>query len=129
MTKMGGMATSAPKMAVALVIISFASIGLPLTNGFIGEFMLFNGLFQSASVYHIGFMVVAALGIILGAVYTLNMVQKAAYGNTVEMEVQKDLAVNEYIGLAIIIGIIIFFGVYPQPLLDLTAGMATSLVP
>ncbi len=128
MTKMGGMATSAPQMAIALLIISFASIGLPLTNGFVGEFMLFTGLFQSASIYHIGFMVVAALGVILGAVYTLNMVQKVAYGNTREQVINKDLAVNEYIGLAIIIAIIIFLGVYPKPLLDLTAGVVNTLV-
>jgi NADH-quinone oxidoreductase subunit M len=128
MTKMGGMATAAPQMAIALLIISFASIGLPLTNGFVGEFMLFTGLFQSASIYHIGFMVVAALGVVLGAVYTLNMVQKVAYGNTVEMVEQKDMAINEYVGLSIIIAIIIFLGVYPKPLLDLTAGIVNTLV-
>ena len=68
MTKLGGMATSAPRMAIALVIISFANIAMPLTNGFIGEFMLFNGLFSSASAYRVTFMVVAGLGVILGAV-------------------------------------------------------------
>lgn len=129
MTKLGGMATSAPQMAIALVIISFANIALPLTNGFIGEFMLFNGLFSSASAYRITFMVVAGLGVILGAVYTLNMVQKTAYGNTVEMKMQKDLTANEFAGLAIIIAIILFLGVYPKPLLDMTAGVANMMIP
>lgn len=129
MTKLGGMATSAPQMAIALVIISFANIALPLTNGFIGEFMLFNGLFSSASAYRITFMVVAGLGVILGAVYTLNMVQKTAYGNTVEMKMQKDLTANEFTGLAIIIAIILFLGVYPKPLLDMTAGVANMMIP
>ena len=45
MTKLGGMAITAPQMAIALVIISLANVALPLTNGFVGEFMLFNGLF------------------------------------------------------------------------------------
>jgi NADH-quinone oxidoreductase subunit M len=129
MTKLGGMATSAPQMAIALVIISFANIALPLTNGFIGEFMLFNGLFSSASTYRITFMVMAGLGVILGAVYTLNMVQKTAYGNTVEMKMQKDLTANEFAGLAIIIAIILFLGVYPKPLLDMTAGVANMMMP
>lgn len=129
MTKLGGMATSTPQMAIALVIISFANIALPLTNGFIGEFMLFNGLFSSASAYRITFMVVAGLGVILGAVYTLNMVQKTAYGNTVEMKIQKDLTANEFAGLAIIIAIILFLGVYPKPLLDMTAGVANMMMP
>lgn len=122
MTKLGGMASAAPKMAIALVIISFANIALPLTNGFIGEFMLFHGLFQSASDYHITFMVIAGLGIILGAVYTLTMVQKVAYGNKVATEQEvKDLSANEWIGIAIIIAVILFLGVYPKPLLTLTA--------
>ena len=129
MTKLGGMATLAPKMAIALVIVSLANIALPLTNGFIGEFMMFNGLFSGASPYHVTFMVIAGLGVILGAVYTLNMVQKAAYGETVEMVVTKDITANEYLGLFIIIGIILFLGVYPKPLLDMTAGIANVIIP
>lgn len=123
MKELGGMASTAPQMAIALVIISFANIALPLTNGFIGEFMLFNGLFSSESTYHITFMVVAGLGIILGAVYTLNMVQNTAYGEAVAMKSGKDLTMNEYVGLAVIIGLIIFLGVYPKPLLEMTAGV------
>lgn len=129
MTKLGGMASTAPQMAIALVIISLANIALPLTNGFVGEFMLFNGLFQGVSNYHITFMVVAGLGIILGAIYTLNMIQKSAYGNATEMVIAKDLSLNEYIGLGIIITIILVLGVYPKPLLDMTASVATMIVP
>jgi NADH-quinone oxidoreductase subunit M len=128
MTKLGGMATVAPKMAIALVIISLASIALPLTNGFIGEFMLFNGLFQNASEYHIGFMVLAGLGIILGAVYTLNMVQRTAFGTASNTITIKDLSINEYVALAVIIVIVLVLGIYPQPLLDLTANAANMLV-
>ena len=128
MTKLGGMASATPKMAIALVIISLASIGLPLTNGFVGEFMLFNGLFRTDSSGHIAIMVVAGLGIILGAVYTLNMIQKVAYGESVKTQVIKDLSTNEFLGLAIVISLILFLGVYPKPLLDLTAGIASMIV-
>ena len=127
MTKLGGMASSAPRMAIAFVIISLASIALPLTNGFIGEFMLFNGLFSGNEANALTLMVVAGLGIILGAVYTLNMIQKTAYGEPVKMVMARDLSVNEYIGLAIIICLVLFLGVYPKPLLDLTAGVATAI--
>lgn len=129
MTKLGGMATTAPLMAIALVIISLANIALPLTNGFIGEFMLFNGLFQGGSAYHMVFMAIAGLGIILGAVYTLNMVQRTAYGEASAMLIAKDITANEYIGLAIIIALIIVLGVYPAPLLDMTANVARMIVP
>ncbi len=128
MTKLGGMASSAPQMAIALVIIALANIALPLTNGFVGEFMLFNGLFSGIISNHITIMVIAGLGIILGAVYTLNMIQKTAYGETVKMVIAKDLSVNEYIGLSIIISIILFLGFYPKPLLDLTSGIAGMIV-
>lgn len=124
MTKLGGMSTAMPWMAISLLIISFANIALPLTNGFIGEFMLFNGLFQSRSTYHIIFMVVAGLGIILGAVYTLSMVQKVAFGNEAAIILKKDVMDSEFIGIVIILALIIFLGVYPKPLLDLTAGFA-----
>ena len=127
MTKMGGMATATPKMAIAFVIISLASVALPLTNGVVGEFMMFNGLFGVTFTEHLT-MVIAGLGVILGAVYTLNMIQKTTYGEVTTMIIKKDLSSNEYFGVAIIIGIIIFLGVYPKPLLDLTAGIAGMLV-
>jgi NADH-quinone oxidoreductase subunit M len=122
MTRLGGMAVTAPRMTIALLVIAFANIALPLTNGFIGEFMLFNGIFRSGNEYHITYMVIAGLGMILGALYTLNMVQRVAYGDKTAQVAQRDLAVYEYIGLAVIIGLILFLGVYPNPLLEATSG-------
>lgn len=118
--KMGGLANTAPGIAIALVIISFANIALPLTNGFIGEFMLFTGIFQSASHYHMIFMAVAGLGIILGAVYTLTMVQKVAYGenNSGVLAVAK-MNGAEWTAVIVLIVFIIVLGVFPQPLIDL----------
>ncbi|MDI9319896.1 MAG: NADH-quinone oxidoreductase subunit M [Phycisphaerales bacterium] len=118
--KMGGLASTAPGIAIALVIISFANIALPLTNGFIGEFMLFSGIFQSASQYHITFMAVAALGIILGAVYTLSMVQKVAYGeNNSGVVSVAPMSSTELLAVCVLLALIIALGVFPQPLLDL----------
>jgi len=109
--ELGGMAGNAPVMAIALVIIAFANIALPLTNGFIGEFMLFHGIFESELPNHMIYMIVAGTGIIFGAIYTLNMVQKVAYGEK-SFNV-KDVQTNEMIALVIIIGCIIVLGVYP----------------
>lgn len=121
MRKMGGLASSAPAIAIALVIVSFANIALPLTNGFVGEFMLFSGIFQSASHYHILFMVIAGLGIILGAVYTLSMVQKVAYGTPAEsgLETVSKMSTGEWLAIMIIVAVILVLGIYPQPLLNL----------
>jgi NADH-quinone oxidoreductase subunit M len=118
--KMGGLASIAPGIAISLVIISFANIALPLTNGFIGEFMLFTGIFQSASQYNILFMSVAGIGIILGAVYTLSMVQKVAYGeHNSEMVSMAKMSGSELIAVVVLLAFIIALGIFPQPLLDL----------
>ena len=129
MTKLGGLATLAPQMSIALVLIAFANIALPLTNGFIGEFMLFQGIFQSETQYHISFMVIAGLGVILGAVYTLNMVQKTTYGNASTTVAVKDMSFNESLAMALIVVLVIFLGVYPKPLLELTQGVAQMIAP
>ncbi|MBS1783129.1 MAG: NADH-quinone oxidoreductase subunit M [Bacteroidetes bacterium] len=129
MTRLGGMATGAPHMAIALVILAYANIALPLTNGFVGEFMMFHGIFQSASPYHITFMVIAGLGVILGAAYTLKMVQKTAFGSLAPMVVAKDMSLGESAALAFIVALVIFLGVYPKPLLDLTGNVAQLMFP
>jgi NADH-quinone oxidoreductase subunit M len=121
---LGGIAQYAPRMAIFLVIISLANIGLPLTNGFIGEFLMFSGLFQ----FNPWFMAVAGLGIILAAVYTLNMVQKVIFGQPNELTATTtDLKGNELLVLSLIVVIIIALGVYPKPMLDLVSS-TTELV-
>lgn len=101
MSELGGMATTMPKMAIALVILAFANVSLPLTAGFPGEFMLFHGLFQSASNYGFMFMILAGTSIIFGAAYMLRMVQKVAWGEpkvaSVPGEISlRDLSANEW---------------------------------
>lgn len=118
MRELGGIAAVAPTLVIGLVIIAYANIALPLSNAFVGEFMLFHGIMQSANPHHILYMVLAGTGIIMGAVYTLNMVQRVSYGklnNTTEV---KDVSVNELIGLIIIIALVIVVGVYPDIILN-----------
>ena len=116
--ELGGMSGQAPSMAVVLVIISFATIALPLTNGFIGEFLLFMGVFQSTHPQHILLMVLAGLGIILGALYMLNMVQDVVYGEARDSAIM-DLTANEKITLYLIVVLIVALGVYPNLILNL----------
>lgn len=114
MKELGGIAAVAPTMVIALVIIAFANIALPLTNAFVGEFMLFHGIFQSANPHHILYMVLAGTGIVFGAVYTLKMVQRVAYGELNNTAAATDVKTNELIGLIIIIALILIIGVYPD---------------
>jgi len=118
--EMGGVAKVAPAFTIGLVVMSLANIALPLTNGFIGEFMMFNGLFKTASVYHVWFTVVAGLGIILAAVYTLNMIQKVAYGpEGSRVPSFADLKINEMIVMVLIVMMILVLGFYPKIMMDL----------
>ncbi|RQO31681.1 NADH-quinone oxidoreductase subunit M [Taibaiella sp. KBW10] len=117
LASLGGLAGAAPKMTIALVVITFSSIALPLTNGFVGEFLLFLGIFESTNPNHITFMVLAGLGIILGAIYMLNMVQKVAYGEQKSLVIA-DMSLNEKISIYIILIVIVVLGVYPNLLLQ-----------
>ncbi|MFZ6025069.1 MAG: complex I subunit 4 family protein [Bacteroidota bacterium] len=114
---LGGLAQKAPALAIMLSVMAFANIALPLTNAFVGEFLMFNGLFS----YNIWITAIAGISIILAAVYTLNMVQKVFYGNTTAVtEKAIDISDNIKLTLAILVVLVIVLGVYPQPMIDLT---------
>lgn len=115
-SELGGIAQKAPTLTILFVIITLANIALPLTNAFVGEFLMFSGLFQ----YNIWMAAIAGVSIILAAVYTLNMVQKMFYGNTVSItEHAVDISWNVKFVLIIIVLLILILGVYPMPLLNL----------
>jgi NADH-quinone oxidoreductase subunit M len=129
LSELGGIAQKAPALTTLLVIVALANISLPLTNAFVGEFLMFNGIWNTISNYNIVFTVVAGLSIILGAVYTLNMIQKVFYGNTSAVtENAKDIRLNEKFILSVIVIGIIVIGVYPQPLLNLTDGFVNTIL-
>ena len=130
LSQLGGIAQRAPRLTALLVIVALANIALPLTNAFIGEFMMFNGIWSSTvTQYHMVFTALAALSIILGAVYTLTMIQKIFYGNTNSItEKAHDLSNNERFALVVIVLLIIVFGVYPQPFFQLTNGFVDTLL-
>ena len=126
-SELGGLAQQAPVMTIFFVIIALANIALPLTNGFAGEFLMFNGLLSAKSNYNVVFTVLAGLGIILAAVYTLNMIRKTFYGEAVTLKVPvTDLKLNEQLALGLIVVIILWLGIYPQSMLDLTNSFSND---
>ena len=130
LSELGGIAQKAPALAILLVIVALANISLPLTNAFVGEFMMFNGIFSSTvTEYNIVFTALALISIILAAVYTLNMIQKVFYGDTNTLtEKASDISFNEKFSLSVIVLIILVFGIYPQPLLNLTDGFVETIL-
>jgi NADH-quinone oxidoreductase subunit M len=129
-SELSGLALKAPAMTMFLVIIVLANIGLPLTNAFIGEFLMFNGIFSSSvAQYYLFFTVAAGISIILVAVYMLNFVRKAFLGNTNAItETGKDIGFNTKLALSVIVIIIIWLGIYPNLFLDLTNEVSESIL-
>lgn len=125
MSQLGGLAHKAPILTIFLIIIAFANIALPLTNAFVGEFMMFAGIYQ----HNIWMAVAAGLSIILAAVYTLNMVQKVFYGKENEsLNNVVDISFNQKLALSLIVIMIFGFGVYPQPMIDLAKDTVAILI-
>ena len=112
---LGGLQKSAPKMAAVFTIVMLSSLGLPGLNGFVGEFLILIGAFSSARWW----AVAAVFGVILAALYLLWAYQRSFHGPaTGENAAMSDLKLSELLGIAPLIALIIFLGVYPQPVLD-----------
>jgi NADH-quinone oxidoreductase subunit M len=124
-SKLGGIAKVAPRFAIAFLIIVLGTVALPLTNGFIGEFLLLNSVYQ----YNIWLAAIAGLTIIFGAVYMLRMYKNVMQGETNELTaVFADVHGSEKIALCIICVLIIGIGIYPQPILHISAAAVENLV-
>jgi len=111
----GGLASKIPQAATLFVISTLAMIGLPMLNGFVGEFLILSSTFTSVSR---GWAVAAALGVILGAVYMLWLVQRLFYGPESEMATKKPANDLRFGELAIL---------WPFAVLMLVMGLAPSL--
>jgi NADH-quinone oxidoreductase subunit M len=129
-SELGGLAQKDPGLAILLVIIALANIALPLTNGFVGEFMMFNGIFSSGvTKYGVLDTAVAGICIILAAVYTLNMIKKIFYGNSNAItQTGTATAFPVLVSLSVIVVIIFITGVYPKPMLQLTNDTVDAIL-
>jgi NADH-quinone oxidoreductase subunit M len=124
-SQMGGIAKVAPNFSIAFLIIVLGTVALPLTNGFVGEFLLLKGVFN----YNLWLSAVAGLTIIFGAVYMLRMYKNVMQGETNELTaIFADISGSEKLVLGIICVLIIGIGVYPQPILHISEAAVTNLV-
>jgi len=123
--QLGGIRNVAPTFATLFMIVMLASVALPITNGFVGEFLLLNGLFQY-DVYAAGF---AGLSVILGAVYMLRAYQRTMLGEINPLtSTFTDLTFNEKAVLIPIVILIFVTGVYPKPLIDIAEPALQNIV-
>ncbi len=122
---LGGIAAQAPVFAAFFMIILLGSISLPLTNSFIGEFLLLLGVFE----YNGYLAAIAGLTIILGAVYMLWMYQRTMYGEAKAATTGfTDLTRQEIIVLVPIVVIILWIGIYPHLFLGIAESGVQSIM-
>jgi NADH-quinone oxidoreductase subunit M len=115
LAKFGGIAAVMPKFAIIFGVMLMASVGLPLTIGFVGEFLVLLGFYQVSPVMTI----IAGTSIILGAVYMLRVMKLTFFGPLDKEENKKlvDLNKRETWSLIPLVAIVIWLGVYPKPVL------------
>ena len=124
-SELSGLAGKSPALAIFLVIIAFANIALPLSNSFVSEFLMLNGLFD----FNIWFGVFGTLGIVLSAFYMLNMVQKTFFGKANMLAEQAGkMNAGQGIVLFVLVIAILFLGIYPEPVIHLTQSTVTDIL-
>ena len=122
----GGLVNNMPKYAVAFMIFTMANVGLPGTSGFVGEFLTLMGAFRANTWVAL----FAATGAILSAAYALWLYRRVIFGplEKENLKAMLDLSLREKVILYPLIALVLFFGVYPAPLLDATAVSVDALV-
>ncbi|HEY3307541.1 MAG TPA: NADH-quinone oxidoreductase subunit M [Desulfuromonadaceae bacterium] len=116
-TDFGGLSKQMPIFATIFMIVTFSSIGLPGTNGFVGEFLVLIGSFESELRW---WTIIASSGVILSAVYMLWMFQRVMFGelDNPKNQVLKDLNVREIAIMVPLIALIFIMGLYPNPFIE-----------
>lgn len=137
MADYGGLARQMKVFAAMYLIIVLSSIGLPGTNGFVGEFLILAGFFRDAlsgpaSLKTLGITlgVIAATGVVLGAVYMLNMYRKVMFGPIVHEENRdlKDVSLREFVVLGVLIVMIFWIGIFPNTFLSKSEASVKHLI-
>jgi len=122
----GGIVTVIPKYAVLFMIFTLAALGLPGTSGFIGEFLILMGAFKDNFLV----AVIASLGVIIGAAYMLWLYKRVVFGKLVNNDLKKltDVDTSEIIILILLAIPTLFFGFYPEPLMNTIEVSVQNLI-
>jgi NADH-quinone oxidoreductase subunit M len=122
----GGLAINMPKYALLFMLFTMASVGLPGTSNFVGEFLSLMGVYEASSWVAL----VCTTGIILGAAYMLYLYRRVVFGDLVKDDVRAmpDLSVREMLLLVPIALAVLWMGIYPESFLAPMRGNVTSLV-
>ncbi|RCS58166.1 NADH-quinone oxidoreductase subunit M [Parvibium lacunae] len=122
----GGVVNTMPKFAAFFLLFAMANCGLPATSGFVGEFMVILGAVE----YNFWIGLLAATTLIFGAAYSLWMYKRVVFGAVSNPNVAalKDINGREFLMLAIMAGLVLYFGLFPKPLTDVTHASVVELL-
>ena len=122
----GGIVTVIPKYSILFMLFTLAALGLPGTSGFIGEFLILMGVFKDNFLV----AVIASLGVILGAAYMLWLYKRVVFGKLINKDLTKmvDLNKSEYFILTCLAVPTLFFGFYPDPLINTIEVSVNDLI-
>ena len=125
-SEFGGLSTPMPSFAAIYLIMTLSSLGLPLLNGFIGEFTILSGVYQVS----VAWTAWAATGIVLGAAYLLWLYQRVMFGPVTNPanEHLPDLNAREYATLLPLVALAFWIGIYPKPLFDILEKPVRQIV-
>ena len=122
----GGLVSAMPKYAILFMVFTLAAVGLPGTSGFVGEFLILMGVFQKSFLV----AAIASLGVILGAAYMLWLYKRVIFGELINKDLLKmpDLNKSEIFILISLAIPVLFFGFYPEPLLNTIELSISNLI-
>jgi len=122
----GGLVSVMPKYSILFMLFTLAALGLPGTSGFIGEFLILMGAFKDNFLV----AVIASLGVIFGAAYMLWLYRRVIFGNLINKDLLKipDLDYSEKFILWCLAIPVIFFGFYPEPLINTIEVSVKNLI-
>ena len=122
----GGVVSIMPKFSIVFMVFTLAAIGLPGTSGFIGEFLILVGAFQKSFLV----AAIASLGVILAAAYMLWLYKRVVFGNLINKKLLKmpDLNKSEIFILWSLVIPTVFFGFYPEPLINTVEVSVNNLI-
>ena len=134
--ELGGLGHTMPRLMGFGLILAMAAVGLPLLMGFVGEFLVFLGAFNS-SLYELNapvklYAIIAVFVLILSVCYILRLMHKTFFGNIFEQwsinDGVKDIMNHEFVVLFAVIMAIIFFGLFPMSILDIVQPVLTNIL-
>jgi NADH-quinone oxidoreductase subunit M len=122
----GGLVHRMPAYAVVFMIFTLASVGLPGTSGFVGEFLVLTGAFQANTWVAL----LTTTGIILGAAYMLWLYRRIIFGKLVREDLKAilDLSGRESLVFLPLIAVVLWMGIYPQPFFDIIHSSVANLI-